>query len=414
MAEIFDPNQAMPDFDAQTAAATRARAVADFLRKQAAQQTQPQGQMVSGHYVAPHWTQHLSNIMGQLNVGMADRQATDAETQEANAQNQAANQWRSSLPQAVQAQAGTPSFGANEMDQEAVTGSPAVPYQPVPAAARLKATLAGMANPRTAKEALIWNAGMAEEAKREDDQLARRENLLATLAQRAEDAQRRSEDVRASIAQRQEAAREATAARLQMAQMAADARRDAAGIAAAARAGSTTDRGADKLDRQVEKLSSRIEPINPLITAGQALQDLFDKYGDKPIPGFGYAGKLHGTLLSAEGNANRAALKMYTNAIMRAHAGLSQTLAEQHNVNLETLADGNYSEKEIRKVWPLLREKSNEQLKGISAGFPAEVVDIYRKQGGRIDPITSKTSPRRAANASPPPAAAGWKIEEVK
>jgi len=91
---------------------------------------------------------------------------------------------------------------------------------------------------------------------------------------------------------------------------------------------------------------------------------------------------------------------------MRANAGLSQTIAEQHNVNLETLADGNYTEKEIRKVWPILREKANDALKGITAGFEPEAVETYKSRGGLVSPIASK----KAAGG----ATGGWKIEEAK
>ena len=154
------------------------------------------------------------------------------------------------------------------------------------------------------------------------------------------------------------------------------------------------------MDKQLTMLAEKTKDINPLVSSGQSLQDLFDKYGDKPIPGFGYAGKLPGIALSKEGNLNRATLKAFTNAIMRAHAGLSQTLAEQHNVNLETLADGNYTEAEIRKVWPLLREKANDALKGITAGYLPEALDVYKQRGGLVTPIAPK--------------AAKWKIEEAK
>jgi len=413
---LFDPTT---DFSAQTAQAQQARAYADLLRKQAMQQQTPQGQMVSGHYVTPHWTQYLGGIMDKLNAGWQDSTATNAEQSLANAQSQAASQWRAGLPESTAAQPQqTAPFMAPGMDgQENIPGTSmitqqAAPYKPVPTAVRLKHTLAGLANPATAKEAMVWNQGMAEETTREDNQQAKREALVAQLEARREEALRRSEDMRLTREQQAELRREALQAQKQIAEMNNATRRDMAALAAgtqrsiAEMRGSGTDKRQDRIDKQLPVLAEKTREINPLISAGQTLQNLFDTHGDKPIAGFGYAGKLPGQLLSAQGNANRAALKSFTNAIMRANAGLSQTIAEQHNVNLETLADGNYTEKEIRKVWPILREKANDALKGITAGFEPEAVETYKSRGGLVSPIASK----KAAGG----ATGGWKIEEAK
>jgi hypothetical protein len=49
----------------------RKLAMADALRNQEA----PQGQMVSGHYVAPSWTQHLAGLAGKFVGGQQEREA---------------------------------------------------------------------------------------------------------------------------------------------------------------------------------------------------------------------------------------------------------------------------------------------------------------------------------------------------
>lgn len=414
---LFDPNI---DFNAQTAQAQQARAYADLLRKQAMQTQMPQGQMVSGHFVTPHWTQYLSGIMDKLNAGWQDRVAANAEQSALGAQTQAAQQWRAGLPEATAAQpevpfqAATP-FGSRDVpQQDAVAGSPTVPYQPVPTATRLKHALAGLANPATAKEAMLWNQGMAEEATREDQQQSRREAQIAQLEARREEALRRSEDLRLTREQQAASRKEALQMQLQIAEMNNATRRDLAALSASTqrsiaemRRGDSVGKSQERIEKQLPVLAERTKEINPLISAGQTLQNLFDTHEDKPIAGFGYVGKLPGQMLSAQGNANRAALKSFTNAIMRANAGLSQTIAEQQNVNLETLADGNYTEKEIRKVWPILREKANDALKGITAGFDPEAVEIYKSRGGLVSPIT----PKKKATVAP---TGGWKIEEAK
>ena len=49
----------------------RKLALADALRNQ----QEPQGQMVSGHYVAPSWTQHLANLVGQYAGNKQEKEA---------------------------------------------------------------------------------------------------------------------------------------------------------------------------------------------------------------------------------------------------------------------------------------------------------------------------------------------------
>ncbi len=231
---IFDPNQVLPDFETQNSQAAQARAFAAALRKKALESQQPEGQMVSGHYVAPHWTQQLQGVLNGINAGWQNKIAGDAETDAANQQSQAAQEWSSAMPQptaAIPGQGATP-FGSRDMpQQDAVQPSPAVPVTREQA---LKHTIAGLNNPRTRDAALLYNKGFNEDLVREDTQAARRETLTATLEakreeqkalleQRAADAKLRSEDQRLSIEQRREAAKEA-----------ADARRDVAAIMAAA------------------------------------------------------------------------------------------------------------------------------------------------------------------------------------
>lgn len=413
---VFDPNQALPDFEAQNTTAARQRAIADALRKQAMSQAAPQGQMIGPHYVAPSWTQYLAPMLEKYQMGAAERTAQASEQDALNAQNQAANQWRSSLPQATAAvPQQTAPFMAPGMDgEENIPGTStitqqAAPAVPVSTGARLKATLAGLANPKTAKEATVWNAGMAEEATREDNQLARKENLVAQLAAKAEDAKRRSEDLSLSVQQRTDAAKIAAEARIEAAKIAADARRDAAALAASVRGAAGSDRAAraeersqDKVDRQLEHISEKSKTLAPMLQAGQVVQDMLDEHGDKSVPGLGYSGLLPGVMLSKQGNVNRAKVKAFANAMLRNQAGLSQTLSETENANLEMLANGKFTEAEFKAIWPTLREKVGASAQTVTAGFLPEVVETFKKRGGRITPITPKAR------------AAAWKVEEVK
>lgn len=407
---LFDPTV---DLQAQTAQARQARVYADLLRKQAMSAQAPQGQMVSGHFVAPHWTQQLGPVLEQLSARLQGGIADKAEQQLAQRQTQMAQDWHANMPAATPATPGVPGYGANEMDNEPVPAVPPTPYKPVPLNSRLRHTLAGLQNPLTADAAKLWNTALGEETRREDEQLARKDAQTAALAQQLMLAQQRSEDTRLAIAQRKEAAEQASALKLQLAQMSADARVQVAGMVAGARADASADRAiarenraADKAaeakERVLQKLGENSKKTAPFMLSGQQVQDMLDKYGDKSIPGLGYVGKLPGVLLTKEGNLNRATVKSFVNAIMREHAGLSQTISEQANVNLETMADGNFTEKEFRKVWPFLRDRANSSMNNFRAGYAPDVITEFESRGGSLRNITPKTQSR------------GWQVEEVK
>lgn len=63
------------EWDIMTQDAARKRKFADMLR----QQREPQGQMVSGYYVPPSWTQRLASVLNQYQAGQMNRQAEEQE-----------------------------------------------------------------------------------------------------------------------------------------------------------------------------------------------------------------------------------------------------------------------------------------------------------------------------------------------
>ena len=157
-----------------------------------------------------------------------------------------------------------------------------------------------------------------------------------------------------------------------------------------------------RVEKQVEHLAAAAKTLAPMLQSAQTVQNMLDDYGKKPIPGIGYEAKLPGIMLPAEGVNNKAKIKAFANAMLRAQAGLSQTLSETENANLELLANGNYSEKEFRQIWPTLMDKINASATTTTSGFEPEAVETVRKRGGVIDPI----KPRAAKTAPAKPAAA--------
>jgi molybdopterin converting factor small subunit len=71
------PEQQALDFNPELQDVNRQRKLAELLMSQAT--TQPQGQMISGHYVAPSWTQQLQPL---FNAAVGTAAANKADTQE--------------------------------------------------------------------------------------------------------------------------------------------------------------------------------------------------------------------------------------------------------------------------------------------------------------------------------------------
>ena len=264
---MFDPNQPLPDFQAQELEIKRRRAMADALRKQSAGPA-PTGQMVGNQFVAPHWAQYLPGLMNQYQAGQAETQASKAEKDYATQVAQAKQQWQSSLPQAT---AGIPGreelYGPAEMG-----GSPELAAVPDVAPIRpstdsvLKATVAGLGIPGNKEVAQLWGQGMLAENTREDNQTFRKEESaarlkqesvlkLATLTQQLEIAKERAANEKLSLEERQRANK----AQERLEGLMIDAKKEIAAATAAARAAGRggDDGGAGKGVKEVE------DPNNP-------------------------------------------------------------------------------------------------------------------------------------------------------
>lgn len=241
--ELGDPAQ-QAELQNQQQDLLRQIAMATALRKQAdAQNMTPQeGQMVSGHYVAPHWTQQLASVINPLMAQSRAQQAEEAAAQKrtvlAQAVAQAQQKWMNEQPQgtpgapaipAVQAVPGAPIERGGQTNPEATgtQGAPAIPPAMPDQGAVLRHTLAGMRIPGNEKIAETYGKGMEGMLKREDDQAFRREeaekNRLAQLAThlgKMQEARDRLEEIKRSNlvneAERQRAHQAAEALSAQM------------------------------------------------------------------------------------------------------------------------------------------------------------------------------------------------------
>lgn len=125
MASNQNPGMAMlpgssTDFDVQGAAIARRRAVAEAMLKKA-QQGMGEGQMISGRYIAPHWSEGLSQLYGAYK-GTKDLKSADED------QTKLGQDYNSGLGEAIrkhfQTQEGTP---AAEIPNSAVEQSGPMP-----------------------------------------------------------------------------------------------------------------------------------------------------------------------------------------------------------------------------------------------------------------------------------------------
>jgi hypothetical protein len=232
---MAQPNPAQFNFETRAQAIeARKRALADAMRRKAANQMpqMPKGEMVSGHFVGPHWTQMLTAAaqpaLAQMDVTAQARalQRQTAEYSQADSAAGAAHQAR--MPVARQEQlAGPPEEGA---------APPTRTVKPT-TQERMQWAQEGMGIP-SRREVLSRLMGdlMVEEPVREEQRTFRAQESEAQrqaqvqmnrerLEQRAQEAEQRAADAKASREERAAAQREANELRREIARESNETRR---------------------------------------------------------------------------------------------------------------------------------------------------------------------------------------------
>lgn len=404
MPQIIDPSAPM-DFASQQAQIARQQKLAEMLRQQGSKI--PEGKMVGDYYVAPHWSQQLASAGNNMLGTYLDFKSQKAEKALTKQQEAAANAWRSSLPQATGGTAPPDSLG----------GGPPTPTVPVTREAILKHALAGLSNPLTAKEAPIIADSLTSGLTREEDMKFRDEQARTAALERA-DGRREQLQARADeIAMRLQDRALDRASREDLTRMQDATRREIAAMNNATRAqlaalhkSGGSDIASRAAELATEKLSRRAEPIAPMTTAAQMVQDMLDSYKEpngktKSIPGVGLlVGSLPPGMISTEGATNRQKIQMFANAMLRAQAGLSQTLSEQEKATLELMSNGKFRQEQFEAAWPSLMEKVNATTKAIIGGYSPDVVETFKQRGGGLELIGSK--PKKSTTPT-----TKWKVE---
>lgn len=190
MNEMFDPNAGAvnaPNWQQQASALKRQRMIADYLRKQASEAQVPQGQMISGHYVAPSIFQHLNQAFQQYQAGRAEDSAGRGEDAFAKQADDAQRSWQSSLPRATAATTKPYMAPGMEGDENIPGTTTNVPAQLPSHGQVLEAAMRGAQIPNNAKSAELWATGMGKDLERADNQTFRRETREDTQSARRDE-----------------------------------------------------------------------------------------------------------------------------------------------------------------------------------------------------------------------------------
>jgi hypothetical protein len=225
------------DWMNQEAKIKRTLALAEALR---AKGDQPDGQMVSGHYVAPSWAEQLLPVFNQFQSGWAEREADKARGALETSQQAESEDWMKAMPRKQDVPFQAP--GIDEADAAAASAgmkTTTVPTQQE----NLAWAQRGMRNPLSRTLAQMQMAEFVKEPEREEQRAFRREESAAARQQardlatqrgqeRLEELRIRLEDRGLDRASREQLAREQRALTAQLAQMADATRRELAAGAA--------------------------------------------------------------------------------------------------------------------------------------------------------------------------------------
>ena len=416
--ELSDP-AAFQDMQEQQLELLRQTKLAELLRKQAGFPggitDMPQGQMVSGHYIAPHWTQRFAAVANPLIQQYQAKQAEEQQVQKQHALRQAVaqaqQQWMSQMPQGspgtpeVPGQSAMPEQQGNNPSayvapQAAVPGVPAVAPKLPSAMERMKWLARGSMIPGNEKIAGAASNIMEGEVNREDRQAElaaqgklqreqKQADMIMTFAQQERLAREKAADTRLNEQER-------NAAKIEAARIAQETRAMMAAMTQGHQNDTLELRKATALQGELTRLGTVVQPLQGLSSAADRVQQTLDKYKDQKVPGIGHAAWVPAFLRGNEATQNQAAVAGFAQALIQMQAGLSQTLSEQELTKATLLSSGSFSEKDFKENWPWMVKRYNDTIETIKAahgrpllpGMPS-AWDVYQQQGGKFKPIQS-------------------------
>jgi hypothetical protein len=403
------------DFDpvallAQQTGVDQQALLAKMLRQQAGggQVQMPEGQMVSGHYVAPSITQQLAAVinplLGQYTARNAENELGQKQAVLQQTIAKAQQDWAQQMPQGTPGQAavapvqGAPIERGGQANPEAV-GQPAVAPQLPSALQRLQYAMAGSQIPGNGPNAAAYLKVTGDEVAREDNQQAKKDAQVAELAFRKQQLEAQMAEKRGTAAEMLAWRREHDQILLQIAAMNASAAGNKSGLTPSQQA--TEDRFEEQ---QTQDIINKLTPMTTLARRGQVVQDMLDAHYSpetktyKPIPGIGFESKLGRAMGAAEAvgavkpgaSTNNAKVRAYLNSVLKSNAGLSQTITEQANTLQEALAGGDYKQDQFITGWKNLMRLMQEDIsQAVNRGMP-RTKQILKERNIQTTGVTSK------------------------
>lgn len=387
-------------------------ALAAALRKQSMSSENgpmPEGQMVSGHFVPPSILQHIAAVanplMQKYDANVAENRASQQQQVLQQAIAAAKQRAIAQFPQGTPGQEAVPEQQGNNPSAY-VPGQEAVAPQLPNAMQRLKWMGQASQIPGFAPTAQGMDKILGEEITREDKQKEAQSVLKQTLAAQRQSKLEQLQMQHDRLLQQAQLAGQSNELRAQLAEQANQVRLQIAAM-------SKTDKGAltaaqqgvqDRFNRQdVERLSDKMVPVMQMVQGAENIQSIIDKHTNpktgavSSIPGFGFVSKLGTSAGMAEALhmvpegtvKNMATVRKYLNSVLKANAGLSQTITEQANTMLEMLAGGNYDQKQFLDNWNTLADGINKQLSNVKARATPETQATYKQQGARLSGVRS-------------------------
>lgn len=120
-----------------------------------------------------------------------------------------------------------------------------------------------------------------------------------------------------------------------------------------------------------------------LVTSANALNQTLKDYQGKDIPGVGpIQSRIPVLFQSQEGKKVRSQIQAVANDLLKLYSGGAVTLNEAERRATEMMANGNFSDDDLRTAWPLVLGRINAASANARAGFSPEAVLTYEQRGG--------------------------------
>lgn len=153
--------------------------------------------------------------------------------------------------------------------------------------------------------------------------------------------------------------------------------------------GKAEERKNEKLNRDTQELSERLNKagLDELASVSEQIRSLFDLEGNADIPGAGMTAAAPDYLISKQGQDVRQAVAALKNIILRARSGGAVTPQEEKRFLEEIGIGATRSDAQLRAGIKNVLNRLQAKQQNILAGFGDEAKQKYLDRGGRLEKI---------------------------